>query len=167
MGKKLAVISLFTALLFIFSGCSTLVGLFSGKSDTMMEYLESTNDMDSAHLLLLMEEETILSKEELLNFTENKLLPGMRDFLNQAVDVREQFDDEELLEVHDLLIASYEALIEGNELWLADHEDEAAYQLMDEYVTLYDQYTNELEALANEWGVTITWEELDLEAESE
>ncbi|BAB04818.1 hypothetical protein P4637_11190 [Halalkalibacterium halodurans] len=167
MGKKLAVISLFTALLFIFSGCSTLVGLFSGKSDTMMEYLESTNDMDSAHLLLLMEEETILSEEELLNFTENKLLPGMRDFLNQAVDVREQFDDEELLEVHDLLIASYEALIEGNELWLADHEDEAAYQLMDEYVTLYDQYTNELEALANEWGVTITWEELDLEAESE
>ncbi|MED3645478.1 hypothetical protein P4475_01330 [Halalkalibacterium halodurans] len=167
MGKKLAVISLFTALLFIFSGCSTLVGLFSGKSDTMMEYLESTNDMDSAHLLLLMEEETILSEEELLNFTENKLLPGMRDFLNQAVDVREQFDDEELLEVHDLLIASYEALIEGNELWLADHEDEGAYQLMDEYVTLYDQYTNELEALANEWGVTITWEELDLEAESE
>lgn len=87
----------------------------------MIPIHDDTNPITDSYLYLLEYESKIESHEDLVTFTEEQLIPSMEGLLQQAKDVAEKYDEEELLEVHDLLIRSYELLVEGNQEWLQEN----------------------------------------------
>lgn len=136
-----------------------MISQLTGKTDLMLDYLEKTDHITNEYIMLLNTEAMIEDEAELISFTEEELLPRMSRLLNEAREVIKEYDEEELIELHDLLINSYDKLIQGNEAWLEEDYD-TTEQLLTESDELYAQYEQDLDQLASKWGVEIEWEDV-------
>ncbi|GAA0351081.1 hypothetical protein [Bacillus horti] len=157
--KRMAVTALSIIMIIALGGCSLLSQL-TGKTDVMMDYLDKTNDLTNEYIMILNTEMMIEDWDELVAFTEDELLPRMNRILDSVNEVINEFDEDELITLHQLLVQSYEKLIEGNELWLAEEYEEADV-LLTESDELYMQYEEDLDSLASKWGVNIEWEDVE------
>lgn len=136
-----------------------MISQLTGKTDLMLDYLEKTDHITNEYIMLLNTEAMIEDEAELVSFTEEELLPRMNKLLSEAREVIKEYDEEELIELHGLLISSYDKLIQGNEAWLAEDYD-TTEQLLTESDELYAQYEQDLDQLASKWGVEIEWEDV-------
>ncbi|MBU9712903.1 hypothetical protein [Evansella tamaricis] len=125
-----------------------------GNTDGMMTYLEDTEELTNDYLGLIEQEALIDSEDVLYEFTENILLPGLRDILERSKEIGAQIDKDQLKEVHELHNRAIDLHIKAEEAWLAGEEPDSYYEESD---ALYLQYEEELDALAKKWGVEIEW----------
>jgi hypothetical protein len=156
--KKLWLCSVLVFVIILLSGCSVISQL-TGKTDLMLDYLEKTDHITNEYIMLLNTEAMIEDPAELISFTEEELLPRMSRLMNEARELIKEYDEDELIELHGLLISSYDKLIQGNEAWLAEDYD-TTEQLLTESDELYAQYEEDLDQLASKWGVEIEWEDV-------
>lgn len=159
MKKKLWLTGSLVLILVLLSGCA-LISQLTGKTDVMMDYLEKTDHITNEYIMILNTEAVIEDEDELVAFTEEELLPRMTRLLADAKEVIKEYDQEELINLHNVLIRSYETLIEGNEAWL-EEDYEATEKLLTESDELYSQYEKDLDSLASKWGVKIEWEDVE------
>ncbi|MBB6452682.1 hypothetical protein HNQ94_001128 [Salirhabdus euzebyi] len=128
----------------------------SGNSDAMLKYVEDTNVFTDKFNALIDQEATV-ADEELLDFTENTLIPGLEALLIETKAYGNDIKEEKLKEIHDIDNESLQKYIEAEKAWLAgnDEQSNALYAESDE---LAMQYEEELNALATKWAVDIEWE---------
>ncbi|GAA0382338.1 hypothetical protein [Bacillus horti] len=157
--KKIAIIILSLSLIIVLSGCN-LLNQLSGKSNTMVTYLEDTYDAVNEYLVLLDKSNALTDWEEWTEFTENEFFTKMNGILQSLRDVGEEMSNEELLAIHNLLVESVEKEVAAHQAWL-DEEYDTAEILWEEASELHYQHDTQIDELANSWGVTIDWEETE------
>ncbi|MDV2884514.1 hypothetical protein RYX45_04940 [Alkalihalophilus pseudofirmus] len=154
MNKK----SIGTVIMVLIGGY-VLYQTFFGNIALMTTYLEETEGITDEYLMLIQEEMDIDDPEELALFTEEKLIPSLEQLVSQSEDLRNNYSNEELLNVHAMLPQAFKLLIEANESWLLGNEDsDELFVAADES---YLHYEEELEKLASKWGIEIVWEEIE------
>lgn len=99
-------------------GGYVLYQTFFGKTALMTTYLEETEGITDEYLMLIQEEMDIDDPEELALFTEEKLIPSLEQLVSQSEELRNNYSNEELLNVHAMLPQAFKLLIEANESWL-------------------------------------------------
>lgn len=140
-------------------GGYVLYQTFFGKTALMTTYLEETEGITDEYLMLIQEEMDIDDPEELALFTEEKLILSLEQLVSQSEELRNNYSNEELLNVHAMLPQAFKLLIEANESWLLGNEDsDELFVAADES---YLHYEKELEKLASKWGIEIVWEEIE------
>ncbi|ADC51326.1 hypothetical protein BpOF4_16405 [Alkalihalophilus pseudofirmus OF4] len=157
MNKKVT-FSIGTVIMVLIGGY-VLYQTFFGKTALMTTYLEETEGITDEYLMLIQEEMDIDDPEELALFTEEKLILSLEQLVSQSEELRNNYSNEELLNVHAMLPQAFKLLIEANESWLLGNEDsDELFVAADES---YLHYEKELEKLASKWGIEIVWEEIE------
>ncbi|MGY3716985.1 hypothetical protein ACWE42_15840 [Sutcliffiella cohnii] len=130
----------------------------NGNSDAMMTYLEETDKFAISYNEIIEQEWAIEDEEELLVFTQEVSIPKMEKLLSDAEVYGQGISKNKLKAVHDIYNSSISKRIEADKAWVkGDLPDiEALYEEAD---SLYIQYEEELEKLANKWAVEIVWED--------
>lgn len=129
------------------------------RFNRLTNYLEETEGITDEYLMLIQEEMDIDDPEELALFTEEKLLPSLEQLVSQSEELRSNYSNDELLNVHAMLPQAFELLIEANESWLLGNEgSDKLFVAADESYLYYEE---ELKKLASKWGIEIVWEEIE------
>ncbi|WP_413378624.1 hypothetical protein [Alkalihalobacillus sp. 1P02AB] len=131
---------------------------YSSKQDLIIAYIDESDRVTSDYVSLMIEEAMIEDYEELYTYTEEETLPKLNQLMGQLERISEEYDHAKILEVHEILIDSFNKAIEGNQLWLAEDFIQSD-RLFVKSEELYIQYEDDLEKLANKWNVEIIWEE--------
>ncbi|TMW71395.1 hypothetical protein [Alteribacter natronophilus] len=129
-----------------------------GNTGAMEKYLDDTYALTEDYFSLMDEEATVGDSEEaLMVFSEERLLPGLKEILERSEAIGETIGKEKLAEVHELHNESLRLHIASEEAWQSG--EETAFDLLMQSDEKYIEYEEKLEKLAGRWGVKLEWED--------
>ncbi|MCK0471784.1 hypothetical protein [Halalkalibacter sp. APA_J-10(15)] len=165
MLKKVMMVFVSVIVLGIVSGCS-IIHTINGNVGLMEDYLEDTNGMTDKYVNLQIQSEqafeTAEFEEDVVVYTEETFIPTLEQLVVESEEYGEQIDNERLQEIHQLYTQSLQIELDAEYQWLIDLDPDQYMDTILEAREIDDQFVEQLEELAGEWGMEIEWEYYDL-----
>ncbi|WP_078554040.1 hypothetical protein [Bacillus alkalicellulosilyticus] len=158
MNKKL--ISTIFSIVVLAIGGYFLFQNLTGNTDAMMTYLEDTEQLTDDYLAISYLEFDGETEEELNEFLSATVIPELEEIVARSKAYSSKIEKEELKEIHEIHNRALALHLQAEQAWLDGLEEESD-SLFYESGELYTKFEEELNSLANKWGVTIDWQEVE------
>lgn len=139
-----------------------LVGFFFyqqyiGKPNVILAYIDETDYMVEQFNTLYDGEAKAIDESdgELTKYTEEVLIPGLKEILAASTAYSEKIENNELKEVHNLHTEAISYYLKAEEAWVAGESFDEFFVKGDE---LYELYEAEFGRLAEKMNVELEWE---------